>query len=122
MCCMGYCRQHAVQANHAWAVLVVYLTSFITVEALQRWLSGAGLIADGLTLDHRLTLGLNALLSLPVVILLYYFLWGLSRAPLLKHLISRLTLTRYYRGFHDPRTRLRQLTHREGVPEPDPED
>jgi len=44
--------------------------------------------------------------------LLYYALWGLSRAPLLRHLIFRLTLTRYYRGFHDPETSLRELTHR----------
>lgn len=122
MRCMGYCKQHAIQASHAWAVLVLYLTSLFTVEALQRWLSGAGLTTYNLTMDHRLTLGVNALLALPGLILLYYLLWGLSRAPLLRHLISRLTLTRYYRGFHDPRTRLRQLTRREGSTEPDPED
>jgi len=107
MRCLAFCDFRAVQTSWAWAVVLLYLISFASAGFLQHALGNA------LGLDHPLG-GLSAevaavVLSYVGILTLYPLLWGLTRVPPVRWLLSVLNPTRYYRGYHEPDTSRRDL-------------
>jgi ferredoxin len=107
MRCVAYCDFRAVQSSWAWGVFLLYAMSFVTAGFVQR----AILAATGLELPLRNLAGeVAAVLLVYVGILaLYSLLWGLTRIPPVRWLLSVCNPTRYYRTYHEPGTSRRDL-------------
>lgn len=56
---------------------------------------------------------IEAVYFLPALFLSYWIFWMLIRVPVINTLFSITTLTHYYRRFHEPDTRLRELADME---------
>ncbi len=107
MRCVAFCDFRAVQSSWAWAVLLLYLMSFVSAGFVQHALR----VAIGFDLPLRNFAGeVAAVLVVYVSILtLYSLLWGLTRIPPVRWLLSVLNPTRYYRSYHEPDTSRRNL-------------
>ena len=114
--CMGYCKPQAVQASHLWMIVVLFGTSLISAELIQRQVTE-------LTGWHLFLVSSGAsvftweLIELLVVFaslsLAYYLFWGLQRIRLFKLLFTYTTLTKLWsRRYHAPGTTAREMTHR----------
>lgn len=107
MRCVAFCDFRAVQSSWAWAVLLLYLMSFIS----------AGLVQHALQIAIGFDLPLSALASEVAAVVLVYLgiltlyslLWGLTQIPPVRWLLSVVNPTRYYRRYHEPDTSRRDL-------------
>jgi Pyruvate/2-oxoacid:ferredoxin oxidoreductase delta subunit len=107
MRCMAYCPTEAVEANHLWIVMVGLLAGALPVVALLRGLvTHVPALAPlervpGWTVKSALALGL-ALVAYPVLHQLLGIRW-------VNALFTHATPTHYYRRYHEPGTRPRDL-------------
>lgn len=106
--CMGFCRQRAVEAGHTWGVILYYITTiplltyfFKKLDLVDRFFSG---ISNYWTLYT-----LQIIDVFPAIILSYWLFWLITRIPAVNTLFSYTTLTRYFRRYHEPGTRLKDL-------------
>ncbi len=99
MRCMAYCPVRAVQAGHSWAVALFYLTSVpVTLYLSQRVAEPLrGLLAG--EAGHWLVQVPYALAATAAA---YGLLTLLLRVPLINHLFTYTTLTRFWRRYHAP--------------------
>jgi Pyruvate/2-oxoacid:ferredoxin oxidoreductase delta subunit len=98
--CMAYCPKQAVEAGHSWGVLLYYAVS-IPVG----WL-GATLLASWSPWVQYW----GMLPLCPAMVCLCYLLfWSLLRIRAVNALFTWTTLTHYYRRYHEPSARLRDL-------------
>ncbi|MBW2456703.1 MAG: EFR1 family ferrodoxin [Deltaproteobacteria bacterium] len=106
--CMAYCQRRAIQTSQPWTVLVVYLTTLATAEALERgvlWATGTVVALPGIVGEVA-----SVVAGYGIVIALYYGYWLLSRFGPTRVLLTYSTPTRYYRRFHEPDTRITDMT------------
>jgi ferredoxin len=103
MRCMAYCPQQAIEAGHSWAVILYFITSVPAATMLLNALGDrfAGLSALEPVLEYVYVLG---------SMFLAYALFSLAlRVPWINRFFTLTTLTHYYRRYHEPDTRLKDL-------------
>lgn len=108
MRCMGYCKRKAVEAGHSWALLLYFATSVPMLTAFFAWLDPS-LQLSPITDVQWLQDLFNLVYFFPAVMLSYGIFWYLIRFPLVNAIFAYTTLTRYYRRYHQPETRLKAL-------------
>ena len=106
--CMGYCNKKAVEAGHSWAVLLYFIAS---VPVLSYLLYRLGVIYYKiLGLGDSFFYVLIEFLDLFIALFISYWLfWNLIRIPFVNTMFTYTTLTRYYRRYHQPETRLKDM-------------
>jgi len=106
--CMGYCRKRAVEAGHSWAILLYFLVSVPALSYLLYRLNSMYNKIPGP--DHAVIHGLIYYLDFFIsVFLSYWVFWYLIRIPMVNTVFTYTTLTRYYRRYHQPETRLKHM-------------
>jgi ferredoxin len=106
--CMGFCKQHAVEASHLWLTVLILATMLLSAEPLGH--AATALLGVHLVLPEVVWELVGIALSFPVIVLLYYVFFGMQRVRLLRLALSYATWTRYFkRRYHDPETDLKQL-------------
>ena len=111
MRCMGFCKQKAIEAGHSWAILQYFLVTIPVVAKLFSWLT----ISTGLSFqikNYWLWLLVDTLYFLPALFLSYWLFWILIRIPVVNSNFSKTTLTHYFKRYHEPETRLKDLVLR----------
>lgn len=111
MRCMGYCKKHAVEAGHSWAVLQYYLVTIPVMAKILSWLTVSTGVSFEIKNDWAMVL-LESFYFLPAVFLSYWLFWMLIRVPVVNTIFSVSTLTHYFRRYHEPETRLKDLVTR----------
>lgn len=107
MHCMAYCPEKAVEASHPLAVLLYFISTFSLAGAISAWLIKLNLAAAPLgsfALNRLIQMLLNYGYILFSFFLSYLVFYYLVRLPLINRLFSYLTLTHYYRRYHEPDT------------------
>lgn len=107
--CMGYCNRKAVEAGHSWAVGLFYITSVPVIFWITLWLSETFPIIP-VPEDYWIRVLLDYIYIFPAVIISYRLFWYLIRWKPLNTLFSYTTLTRFFRRYHEPDTKLKHLT------------
>ncbi len=105
MRCMGFCPNKAIEAGHSWAAVLYYLTMEIPAAAIVmkhlvdrwRWI---------LQLNRPAGFLLFLCYYFTVLWAVYWLFWLLVRIPLGNYLFTWTTLTRWYRRYHEPETKL----------------
>jgi len=106
--CMGYCNKKAVEAGHSWAVLLYFLASVPFVSYLIYRLNSMYNNISGL--DQAVVYELIYFIDFFILIFLSYrVFWYLIKIPFINTLFTYTTLTRYYRRYHQPETRLKHM-------------
>jgi len=106
--CMGYCRQNAIEAGHAWGVLLYFATTVPLVTWALKRLGIAERILPEVS-GYWTGYLIQAVDVIPAMLIAYWPFWFLTGIPVVNTLFSRLTLTRYFRRYHEPQTRLKDL-------------
>lgn len=102
MHCMAYCPEKAVEASHPLAAALFYITTF----SLAGFLSSILIIYNPIPEAPHLGFFVSAIIdyiyilfSFYIVYLIFYYI---TRIPLINRLFTYLTLTHYYRRYHEP--------------------
>lgn len=105
MHCMGYCPQKAVEASHPLAVALYFISTFSLSGAIAAWLigthPGAGAFV-AIVSNPWLRVPLDYAYILIAFALVYALFYYLVRIPVVNRVFSYLTLTHYYRRYHEP--------------------
>jgi Pyruvate/2-oxoacid:ferredoxin oxidoreductase delta subunit len=106
--CMGYCRKRAVEAGHSWAILLYFLASVPAVSYLLYRLNSMYNKIPGP--DQAVIYELIYYIDFFVLLFLsYWVFWYLVRIPFVNTVFTYTTLTRYYRRYHQPEIRPKQM-------------
>ncbi len=106
--CMAFCKRRAIQASQSWLVLVVYLTTLVTAGALEagvKWATGLDVALEGVVGEIA-----TIVVGYLIVIVVYYVFWLLTWLRPVNLLFTYTTPTRWYRRFHEPDTRVTDMT------------
>ncbi len=106
--CMAYCQRRAVQVSQPWTVLLIYLSTLLTAELLSQgilWTTGRVVQLPGVLGEIA-----SIVAGYIMVIALYYGYWLLSRFGPTRVMLTYTTPTRYFRRFHEPDTRVTDVT------------
>lgn len=120
MRCMGYCSKKAVEAGHSWAVMLYFIISVPVVSYVWMWLHAAldfypvGYGYWPMEVAYIFGFLIYIFYFLPAVFLSYWIFWHLIQFPVFNKLFSITTLTHYYRRYHQPDTRLKNLAGSKG--------
>jgi hypothetical protein len=112
MRCMGYCKKKAVEAGHSWAFMLSFFATIPVMAKIISWFT----IYTGSSFEmnnYWAMVLLDTLYFLPAVFLSYWLFWMLIRIPFFNTIFSVSTLTHYFKRYHEPETRLRDLVKRE---------
>jgi len=108
MRCMNFCPKNAVEAGHSWAVILYYVTMIPVSDYVLNWLGSR--LPWAASLNRA---GLGMLLQYGYMLLAIsaaYALFAVAiRAPVINRLFAFTTLTHYYRRYHEPETRLKDM-------------
>ena len=114
MRCMGYCPKKAVEAGHSLAILqYFFITTLVTAELIS-WLTTSTGFSIAVS-NYWLKTLLESLYYIPALFLSYWIFWVLIRIPAVNTIFSVTTLTHYYKRFHEPGTRIKDLINRKTV-------
>ncbi len=105
MHCMGYCPEKAVETSHPLAIVFYYTGTFSLAGALSAWLMRSHLLTVSLQSAfwfRAVHLLINYGYMLLSFFLVYWLFYHLVRIPALNRLFTSLTLTHYYRRYHEP--------------------
>lgn len=111
MRCMGYCPQKAVEAGHSLAIMQYLIISTIVISKFTSWLT----ITTRLSVEFNsywITILLESFIYLPALFLSYWIFWIVNRIPAVNTFVCVTTLTHYYRRYHEPGTRIKNLIKR----------
>ena len=106
--CMGYCPQKAIEAGHSWGAVLIWLTSLPILTTIP------GMILHTLNTPAWLlavsdSFPVETLVTIVIMLIAYRLFWQLNRISWINRLFTLTTLTRYYRRYHEPATRLKQM-------------
>ena len=106
--CMGYCKKSAIEAGHSWAVILYFITSIPAIRILFQRLDNSNNFYTFIDAYwfHAL---LEAFYFIPSIFISYFIFWCLNQIPIMNRFFTLTTLTHYYRRFHEPKTRLKNL-------------
>ncbi len=113
--CMGYCTKKAVEAGHSWAVLLYFITSVPVISYVWVWLHGTlnfyPVISGYWNVEvvYIFNFSLYIVYFLSAVFLSYWIFWHLIQFPVFNKFFSLTTFTHYYRRYHQPETRLKDM-------------
>ncbi len=106
--CMGYCNKRAVEAGHSWAILLYFLGSVPVMSYLLYRLNE--MYYNIPRLDYYLPYEILYFINFITALLLsYWVFWYLIRIPMVNTVFTYTTLTRYYRRYHHPGTKLKHM-------------
>jgi len=106
--CMNYCPHQAIEASYPFAALFFYLGGLPVIALLLDQLARAGLAVAG-PLRPWLETAIAYPYKLLVLALAYLGFAALLRVRAINVLLTALTPTRYYRRYHEPGTKLKDL-------------
>ncbi len=106
--CMGYCKKRAVEAGHSWAILLYFITAVPVITWLIKRLHKAYPVFP-LVENYWLDQLINAAYFFPALMMSYWLFWYLIRIPVINTVFTYTTLTRYFRRYHEPETKLKKL-------------
>ena len=106
--CMGYCNKKAVEAGHSWAILLYFLGTAPVISYLLYRLHEMyyKIPKLGYFLPYIIIYFIDWIAAL---FLSYWVFWYLIRIPMVNTVFTYTTLTRYYRRYHQPETKLKHL-------------
>jgi len=112
MRCMNYCPKNAIEAGHSWAAILYYVTAIPVTDYFFNWL---GKRVPRVASRKRAGIGMllqygYMLLAISVAYLLFS---GAIRVPAINRLFTFTTLTHYYRRYHEPETRLKDMASKD---------
>jgi ferredoxin len=111
MRCMAFRPEEAVECSQPWAVLISALAFVPAGYYLLRF--AEGLIPGALVLDNSLLrFALDIVYILALAIVSYRLLHWFSRVHALNNILTYTTLTHIYRRYHEPDTKVTDLTER----------
>lgn len=113
MRCMGFCKKKAVEAGHSLAVIQYFIVTIPVITMLISWLTKS----TGLSFEIKnywATALLEAFYFLPALFISYWIFWIIIRVPVINTFFSVTTLTHYFKRFHEPDTRLKDMAKRRG--------
>jgi Pyruvate/2-oxoacid:ferredoxin oxidoreductase delta subunit len=106
--CMGYCNKRAVEAGHSWAILLYFLGSVPLLSYLMYRLHEIHYKIP--TLGYFLPLIQIYFIDwITALLLSYWVFWNLIRIPMVNKVFTYTTLTHYYRRYHQPQTKLKNM-------------
>ncbi len=111
---MGYCPKKAVEAGHSLAILQYYLITTLVTAKLISWLTTSTGFSIAVN-NYWLKTLLESVYYIPALFLSYWIFWVLIRIPAVNAIFSVTTLTYYYKRFHEPGTRIKDLINRKTV-------
>ena len=106
--CMGYCSKKAVEAGHSWAVILYFLASVPVISYLLHQLRVSFSEIPGLAYFFPYPT-LYMIDCITAILISYLLFWYLIKIPAVNTLFTYTTFTRYYRRYHQPETKLKQL-------------
>ncbi len=106
--CMGFCKKKAVEAGHSWAILLYFISAVPVFAWLSKRLHEAYPVFP-LVMDYGLDQLFNIIYFFPAMIISYWLFWYLIRIPVVNTVFTYTTLTRYFRRYHEPETKLKKL-------------
>ena len=112
MRCMAYCKKEAIIAGHSWGVLLYFITS---IPVIDYFLHKINLFSTMLQQTEGFWLKqiVEMAYIIPALILSYRIFWWLLQIPFINTLFAYTSLTRYFRRYHEPETRLKDLMAKE---------
>ncbi|MDM8538791.1 EFR1 family ferrodoxin [Desulfobacterales bacterium HSG17] len=108
MRCMGYCNKKAVEAGHSLGVIQYFIVTIPVLAKLIYWLSTSTGFSFEIKNYWAMAL-LEVFYFLPALFISYWIFWILIRVPLINSFFSVTTLTHYFKRFHEPDTRIKDL-------------
>ncbi len=105
---MSYCPQKAVEAGHSFAIIQYIFITTLVVAKLFPWLTAF----TGFSYGHNnywIMILLESLYYVPALFLSYWIFWLLIRIPAVNTIFSITTLTHYFKRYHEPETRIKDL-------------
>ena len=106
--CMGYCKKKAVESGHSWAILLYFLVSIPVMSYLLSKLSET--FYSSFLLHFQFSYEILYFVDFFIALIISYWLfWHLIRIPVVNTVFTYTTLTRYYRRYHHPETKLRHM-------------
>lgn len=108
MRCMGYCQKKAVEAGHSWAVILYFFSITPVMAKIISWFT----TRTGLSLEiqnYWAMILLDAFYFLPAMFLSYWLFWMVIQIPMINTIFSVSTLTHYFKRYHEPHTRIKDL-------------
>jgi len=110
--CMNYCPQKAIEVGHSWGVALYFIVMFplsVTLfDLAARHLPFLDSVRSYSTVEI-----LNAAYYYPVIIIAYFIFFQLIRWKPLNLLFTWTTFTHIFRRFHDPETKISDLSGKE---------
>lgn len=116
MHCMGYCPEKAVEASHPVAIILYFICTFSLAGVLGTWLinTNPGAVPLGRLLSNRwIQMLLNYAYLLISFFLVYVLFYYLVRIRIVNRIFSYLTLTHYYRRYHEPDITRKDYTNKD---------
>jgi Pyruvate/2-oxoacid:ferredoxin oxidoreductase delta subunit len=108
MRCMGYCPKQAIEAGHSWGIILFFVTGISSITWLLH-LAGIGIGLETALNDNIPGRLLRYGYLIVATLAAYRIFWLLNRVPAVNRFFTLTTLTHYYRRFHDPETRLKDM-------------
>ena len=102
-------------AGHSWAVILYFLASIPVLSYLLYRLGVVyyKILGPGGSFFYEL---INYLDLFIAIFISYWVFWNLTRIPLVNKIFTFTTLTHYYRRYHQPEIRLKQMApHKKGA-------
>ena len=111
---MGYCNKRAVEAGHSWAILLYFLVSVPVMSYLLYRLNEMYYKVPklGYYFSYEIIYFIDFFTAL---FLSYWVFWYLIRIPMVNTVFTYTTLTRYYRRYHQPETKLKHMAPKKAV-------
>lgn len=111
MRCMAFCPKRAIEAGHSWLAIVIYITSIPAAVYLFTWLKT---VLPETTLFDNAALKQVAqfLYMYPSLFLAYAIFYLLMRLKPVNLLFTYTTLTKVYRRYHEPDTKLKDISYK----------
>ena len=104
-----------MEAGHSWAVVLYFITSVPVVAYVLTWLHETINLSPvisghwGNEVLYIISFLVFITYFLSAVFLSYWIFWYLIRFPVFNTIFSLTTLTHYYRRYHQPDTKLKDL-------------
>jgi ferredoxin len=109
--CMNYCDKKAVEAGHSWAVILYFIATFSLSAYIFRFVAPYWPQIDYLKNYYTLEI-VNAVYYYPAYFVAYFIFFELIRWKPLNALFTWTTLTHVFSRYHEPGTKLEDLTRK----------
>ncbi len=111
--CINYCQQKAIEAGHAWAVILYFIWIWGYPIVLYMFnFFGFHLPFTHSTMNYYMLWIVMAIYLYPAYIIAYFVFFNLIRIKPINTLFTYTTLTHFYRRYHEPETSLIDLQRR----------